>query len=69
MYIGGVICMWFLRTWKIREIEKMDMKSEQEIRDNDVLPQERAEISRHTSRTSVKSKMGAARGLWSWQQV
>jgi hypothetical protein len=66
MYIGAAICMWFLRAWKIGEIEKMEMtKSGQESRDDDILPRERPDLSRHPSRTSVKSKMQAARGLWS----
>jgi hypothetical protein len=70
MYIAAAICMWFLRAWKIGEIEKMEMtKSGQESRDDDILPRERPDFSRHPSRISVKSKMQAARGLWSWQRV
>ena len=28
MYIGAALCMWFLRAWKIRELQKLDVTSE-----------------------------------------
>jgi hypothetical protein len=65
--------MWFLRAWKISELERQAVtkeKREQEIRDNDAVPNERPDIERHISSTaSVKSKVQAAKGLWSWQRV
>ena len=69
-YIGAAICMWFLRAWKIRELEQLadsKQKREQEIRDDDTVL--RPGISRRTSRVSVKSTVKVARGLWSWQRV
>lgn len=73
MYIGAALCMWFLRAWKINELERGAVtkeKREQEIRDNDAGLVESPDLSRHISRTaSVKSKVKAARGLWSWQRV
>lgn len=73
MYIGAALCMWFLRAWKISELERQEVtkeKREQEIRDNDEVPIERLSLSRHISTTaSVKSRVKAAKGLWSWQRV
>jgi hypothetical protein len=73
MYIAAALCMWFLRAWKISELEKQVLtkeKREQEIRDNDAVPIERPSLARHISRTaSVKSKVKAAKGLWSLQRV
>jgi MFS family permease len=74
MYIGAAVCMWFLRAWKISELEKADMaedEREQEIRDDDVVVvHQRRNSSRHERRTaSAKSKLKAAKGLWSWQRV
>ncbi|KAE9376812.1 MFS general substrate transporter [Stipitochalara longipes BDJ] len=72
MYIGAALCMWFLRAWKITELERKATTKEerkQELRDKDVMPRGRPDILRHPSRTSVKSKVQAAKGLWSWQRV
>ena len=73
MYLGAALCLWFLRAWKISELEKKvvtDEKRKQEKRDNDAVPVERPSISRHISRTaSVTNKVKAAKGLWSWQRV
>jgi len=70
MYIAAAMCLWFLRAWKVRELESMKLskeKREQEILNDDAVP--RSGMSRHLSRTSVKSKAGAAKGSWSWQRV
>jgi hypothetical protein len=73
MYIGAALCLWFLRAWKISELEKMDLtneKREEEIQGNDAVLEQRSDPSRHASRAaSVKSKVKAAKGLWSWQRV
>jgi len=72
MYIGAAVCMWFLRAWKIGEIERLATskeKREEEIRDDDVAPRDGPNLSRRVSKASVKSKVKAARGLWSWQRV
>lgn len=70
MYIGAAVCMWFLRAWKIRELESKvvdEALREREIQDDDAVPKERPEVKRQISRTaSVKT---AAKGLWSWQRV
>ncbi|PBP22552.1 hypothetical protein BUE80_DR006533 [Diplocarpon rosae] len=70
MYIAASLCMWGLRAWKIQELgrtaesEKMRTR---EIRDDDAVL--RPSLSRHASRTSVKSTVEAVKGLWSWQRV
>jgi hypothetical protein len=73
MYIGAASCVWFLRAWKIRELEKIAVtkeEREQVIPDDDAVRSEERGISRQASRTaSVKSKVKAAKGLWSWQRV
>jgi hypothetical protein len=64
--------MWFLRAWKIGELERMTTTKEErerELRDDDVVPRQQPDISRSQSKTSVRSKVQAARGLWSWQRV
>lgn len=69
MYIGGAACMWFLRAWKIRELQETVVSRERrelELQDNDAVPREQDDLARHTSRGSV---MLAANGLWSWQRV
>jgi hypothetical protein len=72
MYIGAALCMWFLRAWKIGELERITTtkeEREQELRNDDMVPREQPDISRNQSKTSVKSRVEAARGLWSWQRV
>ena len=70
MYLGGAICMWFLRAWKIAELEKGAKSREhgdQEVRDDDTMEKDRPNVKRQMSRTaSVKT---ATKGLWSWQRV
>ena len=73
MYIAASLCMWFLRAWKIRELERLARTNEERERvignDYAVLG-DRQELSRHVSTTaSVKSKAKAVKGLWSWQRV
>jgi hypothetical protein len=72
MYIAAALCMWLLRAWKIGELEKTARtkeEREQELRDEDLVPRGRPGISRHQSRSSVRSKVQAAKGLWSWERV
>ncbi len=75
MYIAGAVCMWFLRAWKIEELERLELGKEmreQEIRDDDVVLWRRPDIQRQQSqlrRSSAVNKVQVARGLWSWQRV
>ncbi|KIN01887.1 hypothetical protein OIDMADRAFT_18712 [Oidiodendron maius Zn] len=73
MYIAASLCMWFLRAWKIRELERLaKTKEERErgIRNDDAVLGDRHELSKHVSMTaSVMSKAQAVKGLWSWQRV
>ncbi|TVY86323.1 putative transporter [Lachnellula willkommii] len=69
MYIGAAVCAWFLRAWKIGELErvvggKQEGEREGEIRDDDQVP--RGGLQRHGSRVRT---LEAAKGLWSWQRV
>jgi len=67
MYIGAAVCAWFLRAWKISELERVGCgkeEREREIRDEDQVP--RGGLQRHGSRVST---LKAAKGLWSWQRV
>ncbi|KAH8598983.1 major facilitator superfamily domain-containing protein [Bisporella sp. PMI_857] len=70
VYLGAAVCMWFLRAWKIAELESQALSKEQreqEIRDNDAVSQDRPTVQRQMSRTtSVKT---ATKGLWSLQRV
>jgi predicted MFS family arabinose efflux permease len=72
MYIAASLCMWFLRAWKIRELEGLARTKEERERAirNDAVLEDRQELSRHVSTTaSVMSKAQAVKGLWSWQRV
>jgi len=72
MYIAAASSMWFLRAWKIAELERVGPSKEErklELRDEDLVPIDRPDMSRQPSRISAKSKIQAARGLWSWQRV
>jgi predicted MFS family arabinose efflux permease len=73
MYIAASICMWFLRAWKIGELEKLARNKEERergIRNDDAVLGDRQELSRHVSRTvSAKSKAKAIKGMWLWQRV
>lgn len=73
MYLAASMCMWFLRAWKIQELEKLARTKEERergVRNDDAVLGNRDELSRHVSRTaSVMSKAKAAKGLWSWQRV
>ena len=70
MYIGAAICMWFLRAWKVAELDRQNISQgqrEQAIQDNDTFEKGGPNIRRQTSRTaSVKT---ATKGLWTWQRV
>ena len=73
MYIAASLCMWFLRAWKIRELERLaKTKEERErgIRNDDTVLGDRQELSRHVSTTaSGISEVVKVKGLWSWQHV
>ncbi len=67
MYIGAAACIWFLRAWKLGELERVATSKEErerEIRDDDAV-RERSQISRQQSRSSGF----ALKGFWSWQRV
>jgi hypothetical protein len=70
MYIGAAACAWFLRAWKVSELEEVRVGKERrgmEIKDNDAVPREsRPGLQRNASRVS---SLKAAKGLWSWQRV
>ncbi|RDL42114.1 uncharacterized protein BP5553_02093 [Venustampulla echinocandica] len=70
MYIGAAVCAWFLRAWKVRELEGLAANKEareREIRDDDAVPRDGGDgLERHVSRVST---LQAAKGLWSWQRV
>lgn len=75
MYIAGAVCVWFLRAWKIRELDELEVKEdaalrEQEIRNDDAVEKgRRPPVNRINSRASVKSKVVRVRGLWSLERV
>jgi MFS family permease len=76
MYLAAALCLWFLRAWKIGEIdaaaavqgEKPQEIVEQQIRDDDQVPRHPG-LARTRSRVSIKSTAKAAKGLWAWRRV
>ena len=73
MYIAAAICLWFLRAWKVNELEAIANddaeKREAGIKDDDAVPHEPILTRSMTVAASVKSKAKAAKGLWAWQRV
>lgn len=77
MYIGATICLWFLRAWKVQELDRISGRDSDSreigLKDDDAVPhnaKERPQLCRQTSRAaSVRSKGEQARGFWSWQRV
>ena len=72
MFMGAAICLWFVRAWKVREVElagKVDAeKREEEIRDDDQVPNGSA-VRRVLTGVSLKSVKENSRGLWAWTKV
>jgi predicted MFS family arabinose efflux permease len=72
MYIAAAICMWFLRAWKITELEKRARTNEQRERgigNDDAVLEERHNFP-GVRASSIKSKANAVEWLrWSWQRV
>lgn len=71
MYIAAAICMWFVRAWKIRELDKVSVEERDNVlKNDDAAEKQRPSLSRHASRTaSFKSKAKATRGLWALVKV
>lgn len=70
VYIGAAICMWFLRVWKIAELERQAKAKDerwQETRDSEAVLVERS--PRRSSMASARGTVKAARGLWVWRRV
>lgn len=71
MFIGAAMCLWFVRAWKVREVELAGKvaaeKREQEIRDDDQVPKEG--LTRTSTRLTLKSVKENSRGLWAWTKV
>lgn len=70
--IAGAICLWFLRAWKIRDLERIALKQQQRAtRDGGVLSnKEQGELVRSASRVmSVKSTAKSVKALYAWQRV
>lgn len=65
MYVGAALCLWFLRAWKIGEVERLALSKEErerEIRDDDAVPAGRPGMTRREGSFAPK-------GFWSWQRV
>lgn len=72
MYIAGAVCLWFLRAWKIREVERQTLEQQQQSsRERGVLDNKEVNnLNRSASRgISVKSTAKSVRGLYAWQRV
>jgi MFS family permease len=73
MYIAAAICLWFLRAWKVSELEAIANddaeKMEAAIKDDDAVPHEPVLTRTTTLAASVIIRAKAAKGLWAWQRV
>ncbi|TVY81578.1 putative transporter MCH2 [Lachnellula suecica] len=65
MYIGAAVCAWFLRAWKVRELEGLKVREADVAVSNDDAARGDG-LRRHASRAST---LKVAKGLWSWQRV
>ncbi|KAH8808397.1 MFS transporter-like protein [Xylogone sp. PMI_703] len=69
MYLAGAVCLWFLRAWKIHDLEKQAVQIQQ-LEEERIDGSEGPFVSRIRSHaTSVRSKAKVLRGLWAWQRV
>lgn len=73
MYVGASLCLWFVRAWKVHELENAGVqdpeKREMEIQDDDTVLRP-VEISRTISvAQSVRTAAKASKGLWLWTKV
>jgi hypothetical protein len=72
MYIGAAVCMWFLRAWKIAELERLKVgkeERERDIRDDDQVIRDREGGRPGARRTESVKSVFSPRGFWSWQRV
>jgi HAMP domain-containing protein len=71
MYIVAALCLWFLRAWKIKEVEKIENEREQlSAQQLGVVGKTPPQLARTNSRvTSVKSTIKTAKGLFAWKRV
>jgi hypothetical protein len=71
MYIVAALCLWFLRAWKIRELDRVEQESGHEATQQaGVVGNTSPQLGRTNSRvTSVRSTVKASRGLFAWKRV
>ena len=71
MYVAAAFCMWFLRAWKIRELELVEEREKNGVStQGGVMQPDLSRLSRNESRVaSVKSKVKTAKGLFIWKRV
>lgn len=71
MYVAAAVCMWFLRAWKIREVERVEEQQRSDNREpGGVVGDGLNALSRNDSNlVCVKSKVNAGKGLFVWGKV
>jgi MFS family permease len=78
MFVCAGLCLWWVRAWKIVEMERAGdlrdpVRREKDIRDDDEVPKSKdeGEAMRRTVTLaeSIKSKAKLTRGLWLWIKV
>ena len=68
MYIAAALCMWFLRAWKIQDMERAEKRVNNQ--ESGILGRELPRLSKKESRAaSVRSKVKVAKGLFVWKKV
>lgn len=72
MFVAAAGCLWFVRAWKVGELEEAadaGEKREREIRDDDEVPRSEGVGSAIERTLSVRTVARKSRGLWLWTKV
>ena len=69
MYVASAICMWFLRAWKIGEIEMIAAEQKKAPEEIGVNLHEPHEVTLATASRSRTSKSSIVKRLFAWKRV
>lgn len=68
MYMAAALCVWFLRAWKIGELEAIAAHEEKALHDINPLDPESPELRRAIS-TGTYRKSSLIKRLFAWKKV
>ena len=68
MYVAAALCMWFLRAWKIGQIQQVAAEQEKAPGDVDAVSAPAPESSTHSA-TPTRAKSRIVKRLLAWKRV